>query len=231
MAPHRWRIIMALALSLLMLPLAAAAQKPAKLPSVGVLEPEYPPTVAPQSCSVVFRQALGELGYREGENVLLEYRYGENQPDRFPTLAAELVQRQPDVIWTHSSLAAQALKQATTTIPIVVGVAVDLVEQGLVESLAQPGGNLTGLDTRYLELTSKRLELLKDAIPHITRVAILVDPTGNRRVLDLIPSAFAAEGAHLGPAPAAGRGGRSWCVRSGLCHHDAPPCRCDSADG
>jgi putative ABC transport system substrate-binding protein len=197
MAPHR-RIIITLALSLLMLPLGAAAQKPAKLPSVGVLEPEYPPTVVPQSCSVVFRQALGELGYQEGENVLLEYRYGENQPDRFPTLAAELVQRQPDVLWTHSSLAAQALKQATTTIPIVVGVAVDLVEQGLVESPAQPGGNLTGLDTRYLELTGKRLELLKDAVPHITRVAILIDPAGNRRVLDLIPSAFAAEARTLG---------------------------------
>jgi putative ABC transport system substrate-binding protein len=109
-----------------------------------------------------------------------------------------LVQRHPDVIWTSSSRAAQALKQVTTTIPIVVAVAVDLVEQGLVESLARPGGNLTGLDTRYLELTSKRLELLKDAVPQITRVAILVDPTGTSRVSDRIPSAFEVEAWALG---------------------------------
>ena len=163
-----------------------------------MLEPEYPPPTTPQSCSVRFREALSALGYQDGLNVMVEYRYAENQPARLPALAAALVQRQPDVLWTHSSAAAQALKQATTTIPIVVGVAVDLVEQGLVESLARPGGNLTGLDTRYLELTSKRLELLKDAVPHITRVAILVDPAGNRRVLDLIPSAFEAEARTLG---------------------------------
>jgi putative ABC transport system substrate-binding protein len=134
----------------------------------------------------------------EGHNIFLEYRYAENQPDRLPALAAELVQRQPDTIWTSSSSAAQALKQATTTIPIVVGVAVDLVEQGLVESLARPGGNLTGLDTQSLELTSKRLELLKDAVPQITRVAILVDPTGTRRVRDRIPGAFEGEARALG---------------------------------
>jgi len=197
MAQYRW-IIVTLALSLLVLPLAAAAQKLAKLPSVGVLEPDYPPMVTPQSCSVRFRHALGELGYQEGQNIMLEYRYAENQLDRLPALAAGSVQRHPDVLWTSSSRAAQALKQVTTTIPIVVAVAVDLVEQGLVESLARPGGNLTGLDTRYLELTSKRLELLKDAVPQITRVAILIDPTGNRRVLDLIPSAFEAEARALG---------------------------------
>ena len=197
MAQYRW-IIVTLALSLLVLPLAAAAQKLAKLPSVGVLEPDYPPMVTPQSCSVRFRHALGELGYQEGQNIMLEYRYAENQLDRLPALAAGSVQRHPDVLWTSSSRAAQALKQVTTTIPIVVAVAVDLVEQGLVESLARPGGNLTGLDTRYLELTSKRLELLKDAVPQITRVAILVDPTGTRRVSDRIPSAFEAEAWALG---------------------------------
>ena len=197
MAQYRWIIVM-LAFRLLVLPLAASAQKATPLPTIGVLEPEHPPMVTPQSCSVRFQEALSGLGYQAGHNVLIEYRYAENQPDRLPALAMALVQRQPDVLWTHSSVAAHILKQATTTIPIVVGTAVDLVEQGLVESRARPGGNLTGLDARYLELTSKRLELLKDAVPQITRVAILVDPAGNRRVLDLIPSAFEAEARTLG---------------------------------
>jgi len=188
--------IVTLTLSLLAAPLTAQAQVREKPPRVGVLEsgsqqPPFP-------CLPAFQQGLRDLGYMEGHTIVLEYRYAENQPDRLPALAAALVQRQPDTIWTSSSSAAQALKQATTTIPIVVGVAVDLVEQGLVESLARPGGNLTGLDTQYLELTSKRLELLKDAVPQITRVAILVDPTGTRRVSDRIPSAFEAEAWALG---------------------------------
>jgi ABC-type uncharacterized transport system substrate-binding protein len=188
--------LVTLTLSLLAVPLTAQAQVREKTPRVGVLEagPQQPPF----PCLLAFQQGLRDLGYLEGHTIFLEYRYAENQPDRLPALAAELVQRQPDTIWTSSSSAAQALKQATTTIPIVVGVAVDLVEQGLVESLARPGGNLTGLDTQYLELTSKRLELLKDAVPQITRVAILVDPTGTRRVSDRIPSAFEAEAWALG---------------------------------
>ena len=188
--------IVPLTLSLLAVPLTAQAQVREKTPRVGVLEAGS--QQSPFPCLLAFQQGLRDLGYLEGHNIFLEYRYAENQPDRLPALAAELVQRQPDTIWTSSSSAAQALKQATTTISIVVGVAVDLVEQGLVESLARPGGNLTGLDTQYLELTSKRLELLKDAVPQITRVAILVDPTGTRRVSDRIPSAFEAEAWALG---------------------------------
>ena len=188
--------IVTLTLSLLAVPLTAQAQVREKTPRVGVLEPGS--QQHPFPCLPAFQQGLRDLGYIEGHNIFLEYRYAENQPDWLPTLAAELVQRQPDTIWTSSSSAAQALKQATTTIPIVVGVSVDLVEQGLVESLARPGGNLTGLDTQYLELTSKRLELLKDAVPQITRVAILVDPTGTSRVSDRIPSAFEGEAWALG---------------------------------
>jgi putative ABC transport system substrate-binding protein len=117
-------------------PLTAQTQVREKIPRVGVLEPGS--QQHPFPCLPAFQQGLRYLGYLEGHNIFLEYRYAENQPDRLPALAAELVQRQPDAIWTSSSSAAQALKQATTTIPIVVGVAVDLVEQGLVESLARP---------------------------------------------------------------------------------------------
>jgi len=195
MTQHRW-IIVALALSLFWLLLADAAQKSAKIPRVGVLEPGSPPTVTPRPCLESFQQGLGDLGYREGQNIVLEYRYGEFKPDRLPGLAADLVQRQPDVLWTNSNRTAQMLKQATTTLPIVVGASSDLEEYGLVESLARPGGNLTGLDARTFALTSKRLELLKDAVPQITRVAVLVDSAGPFSAR--IPGAFEREAQALG---------------------------------
>ena len=195
MTQHRW-IIVALALSLFWLLLSDAAQKSAKIPRVGVLEPGFPPTVTPRRCLEFFQQGLGDLGYREGQNIVLEYRYGEFKPDRLPGLAADLVQRQPDVLWTNSNRTAQMLKQATTTLPIVVGASSDLEEYGLVESLARPGGNLTGLDARTFALTSKRLELLKDAVPQITRVAVLVDSAGPFSAR--IPGAFEREAQALG---------------------------------
>lgn len=170
-------LFVALALGVLAVPVVAAAQPRGKIPLVGVLEagPQRPPT--PSTCHVGFRQGLHDLGYVEGQNILFEYRYAEEQPDRLPALAAELVRLAPDVLWTHSDPPAQALKQATTTIPIVVGVASELIEQGLVVSLARPDGNLTGLELRDVELAGKRLELFKEALPTISRVAVLVDPT------------------------------------------------------
>src|SRR5207244_2998233 len=116
------------------------------------------------------------LGYAEGQTIRLDYRYGEGHADQLPALAAELVQRAPDVLWTFSDAAAWAAKRATTSIPIVVGASVGLVEQGLVASPAQPGGNLTGLELPAIEVSGKRLELFKDAVPTISRVAVLVDP-------------------------------------------------------
>ena len=104
------------------------------------------------------------------------YRYAANQFDRLPALAAELVQLAPDVIWMHSNAAALAAKQAITTIPVVNAITQEIMELGVVESLARPGGNLTGLDVRVFELMGKRLELLKEAVPTSARVAILVDP-------------------------------------------------------
>jgi putative tryptophan/tyrosine transport system substrate-binding protein len=185
------------AMVLLVAPLATKAQHRGQLPRVGVLEPSHPQSAADtKTCHHGFRQGLRDLGYVDGHNIHLDSRYAEGQPDRLSIVAAELVQLAPDVLWTHSLPAARVLKQATTTIPIVVGVAVDLVEQGLVGSLARPGGNLTGLELRDVELLGKRLELLKDAVPTIARVAVLVDPA--ERSHTHVPGTIAAEARALG---------------------------------
>ena len=167
--------LVTLTLSLLTAPLATTAQPRGKIPRVAVLQPTSQEHPAP--CLFAFQQGLRDLGYVEGQTIRFDYRYGEGQADRLPALAAELVQLAPDVLWLHSDTAALAAKRATTTIPIVVGVAVGLVEQGLVASLARPGGNLTGLEFPAVEVAWKRLELFKDAMPTISRVAVLVDPT------------------------------------------------------
>jgi len=106
----------------------------------------------------------------------LVYRYAEGHSDRLPALAAELVQLAPGVLWLHANAPARAAQQATTAIPIVIAVGNELVEQGLVASLARPGGNLTGLELRDIELLGKQLELFKEAVPTLSRGAVLVDP-------------------------------------------------------
>jgi putative ABC transport system substrate-binding protein len=168
--------LVTLTLGLLAAPTIATAQPPGKLPLVGVLEPGRQ---QPSSrCLPAFQQSLRDLGYVEGHTIRLAYRYGEDHADRLPTLLAELVHLAPDVIWLHSGPAAVAAKQATTTIPIVIAVAANLVEQGLVASLARPGGNLTGLDYRTVglaDIVAKQLEVLKEAVPTISRVAVLRD--------------------------------------------------------
>jgi putative ABC transport system substrate-binding protein len=151
---------------------AAEAQPRGKIPRIGILEPG----LATNVCNDGLRHGLWELGYVERQNILLEHRYADSKPDRLRELAGELAQLKPDVIWTHSPPSVLAAKSATTTIPIVVGVARDLVELGIVSSLARPGGNVTGMELRDSEIIGKRLELLKQALPKASRVAVLVNP-------------------------------------------------------
>lgn len=169
-----WVCLVTLTVSLLAVPSIAMAQVQRKPPLVGVLEPGLQHSRS--GCRPAFEQSLRDLGYVEGQTIRLVYRYGEDRADRLPTLAAELVQLAPDVIWLHSTQAVMAAKRATTTIPIVVAVASSLVERGLVASLARPGGNLTGLDARTADILAKQLEVLKDAVPSLSRVAVLRDP-------------------------------------------------------
>ena len=190
-------VLVTLVLGLPVAPAVAEAQPRTHLPRIGVLEPGSPQYVVdPATCPNGFLQGLRDLGYVEGQNILLEYRYVEGQPERFPALAAELVRLQPDVIWTHSGRMAAAAKQAITTIPVVIGVASDLVEEGIIASLARPGGNITGLELRDLDLAGKRLELFKEAIPTMSRVAVLVDPA--TRYHAHVPSNIEEEARALG---------------------------------
>ncbi len=151
-----------------------AQAQPAKVAKIGLLH-VFGPAESPSVPA--FRQRLSELGYVEGRNLVLEYRWPHQQPERLPALAAELVQLKVDVIVAADPTAAVAAKRATTEIPIVVAVlAIDPVAAGLVKSLARPGGNLTGLSLLGREMTGKRLELFSEAVHGLRRVAVLWNP-------------------------------------------------------
>jgi putative tryptophan/tyrosine transport system substrate-binding protein len=155
-------------------PLTARGQQGA-MPVIGFLDPTSPDTFAHRLLG--FRQGLKETGYVEGENVAIAYRFAENQIDRLPDLAGDLVRRQVAVIVTLAN-GALAAKAATTTTPIVFSVAEDPVKVGLVASLARPGGNLTGINFLSAELAAKRLELVRELVPAAIRISMLVNPTG-----------------------------------------------------
>jgi len=166
----------ALGCGILTAPLAADAPPAGKkVPRVGYLWPNYPLSQTSPRLEV-FRQGLHDLGWVEGENVAIDYRWGEGRTERFRDLAAELVRLDVSVIATFGDHAAQAAQQATTTIPIVA-MTDNLVETRLVASLARPGGNVTGVTIIAPELSAKRLELLKEVVPQVSRVAALWDPS------------------------------------------------------
>ena len=163
--------ILTLALTSLAVPLPSGAQQAARVPRIGFLG-----AVTPEDfphLEAAFREGLREFGYVEGKNILIEYRWAEGQADRLPELAADLVRSKVDAIFSVTSAAARAAKNATSTIPVVfVGVS-DPVQYGFVRSLARPGGNMTGLGHFTPELNGKRLEWLKEVLPQLTRVAVL----------------------------------------------------------
>jgi putative tryptophan/tyrosine transport system substrate-binding protein len=151
---------------------AGEAQPATKVPRVGVLRPGS----SPDPYADVFRQSLRDLGYIEPQTVVLEYRWAEGQPAQLPRLAADLVQLGVDVIVTQGEESTRAVKAATSTIPIVMATSGDPVGSGLVTSLARPGGNVTGLSAISPDLVGKQLQLLKEAVPKVSRVAILSVP-------------------------------------------------------
>ncbi len=180
----------------------ATAQQPKKVPRIGYLSAFNPARESTRSEAI--RLALRELGYIEGQNIAIEYRYAEAKLDRYPELAAELVSLKVDIIVVAGGTATTlAAKNATKTIPIVmVGLGSDPVEAGLVDSLARPGGNVTGLTLLSRELGGKRLELFKEAVPKVARVAVLYDPTVRDSVVDVkevLPVAARALGLTIQP--------------------------------
>ena len=159
------------AVVLLVVEVIAEAQQPAKVPRIGILSASAP-SLNPDRTEA-FRQGLRELGYVEGKDIVIEYRYAGGKFDRLPALAAELVRLKVDVIVTRGAAPTRSAKEVSNTIPIVMSSGGDPVTDGFVASLARPGGNITGLSTLAPEISGKQLELLKEIVPRLSRVAVL----------------------------------------------------------
>jgi len=170
-----WLGLVAIGIAFAICGAVAEAQQPAKVPRIGFLS-----ALSPSDLSArieAFRQGLHELGYVEGKNILIEYRYAEGKFDRLPGLAAELVRLKVDIIVSAGPISTRPSKAATSTIPIVMAFDNDPVGNGFVASLARPGGNVTGLSSLAPELSGKQLELLKEIVPNLSRVAVLGNST------------------------------------------------------
>jgi ABC-type uncharacterized transport system substrate-binding protein len=183
-----------LALILAIIHIAEAQQPAVKIPRIGFLSRELHPSdsrAAESRRLEFFRQGLRELGYIEGKNLIIEYRYADGRPERLPALAEELVRLKVDIIVTDTAAPARAARKATSTIPIVMVSAGNPIQAGLVASLARPGGNVTGLTGLTSELLGKRFELLKEVVPKVSRFAFLDDDD----ILDLSPFQYAQKAA------------------------------------
>jgi putative tryptophan/tyrosine transport system substrate-binding protein len=192
--------VLTLCAMLLALCASAEAQQPAKVPRIGILGATSPSTNPARI--EAFRQGLRELGYVEGKNIVIEWRYAEGKLDRLPALASELVRLKVDVIVTGGPPVTRSAKQATATIPIVMAIDDDPVGNGFAASLARPGGNITGLSTLDPELSGKQLELLREIAPKLSRVGVLGDVTRPGipqalREINLAAGAFGAQVQYL----------------------------------
>jgi ABC-type uncharacterized transport system substrate-binding protein len=193
---RKWVGLFAIIVALMVCGVKAQAQQPTKVPRVGFLTANDFSALAARIEAL--RQGLRELGYVEGKNIVIEYRYAEGKLDRLPALAAELVRLKVDIIVSAGPQSTRAVKEATVTIPIVMAFDFDPVGNGFVASLARPGGNITGLSTLAPEISGKQLELLKEIVPGLSRVVILGNSTdpGNAQVVGETERAAVALGVH-----------------------------------
>src|SRR5215470_15519626 len=170
----RREFLVTLGAGALVAPRASLAQQSDKVSRIGFLSSESADAWAPRI--VAFRAGLRDLGYVEGKNIAIEFRWADGNYDRVPQLAAELVAQKVDVIVAGAAIASRAAKEATQTIPVVMVAVGDAVEFGLVPSLARPGGNLTGSSSLSMDLAAKRIAVLKDTLPRVRRVGALLNP-------------------------------------------------------
>ena len=197
-SPAPWGVVaIAAAFSMILAAADLGAQPPGKISRVGFLHPGAPPNTSAD----VFAQSLRDLGYVEGRSVAIEFRWAEERLERLPALAAELVGLKVDVIVVGSTSAVRAVAQATKTIPVVMTVVADPVADGFVTSLARPGGNITGLTLISPELSGKRIELLKEAVPRLGRLAVFWNPSNRSHSQTLRESEAKARtlGLHIVP--------------------------------
>ncbi len=196
-SPARKLLLRILVVTILVAPLAAEAEQPKKVQRIGFLSAASPEALSARLDA--FRQGLRELGYVEEKNIVIESRYSKGKLDRLPALAADLVRLKVDVILSGGPAATRPAKEATSTIPIVMAFDDDPVGSGFVASLARPGGNITGLSSLAPEIGGKQLELLKEIVPRLSRVAVIGNSTrpGNAQVLRETELAARALGVQL----------------------------------